>query len=133
MIKNLVLKFWVENSCFWKTFKLILMHFIYEITWVEVFLYNLLQFFQKFKFPEFRSIECVFRPIENPLIFNHDFLPDLIGIRSTLDQSKLENCQFLDFWPIFFMHHLCLGFTYIASFFVFILQFCNHISHCFLT
>ena len=102
MIKNLVLKFWVENSCFWKTFKLIIMHFIYEIIWVELFLHNLLQFFKKFKFPEFRSIECDFQPIENPLIINHDFLPNSIGIWSMLDRSKLKHFQFLSIWPNFF-------------------------------
>ena len=122
MIRNLVLKFWLENSCFWKTFKHILMHFIYKITWVELFLHNLLQFFKKFKFSEFRSIECDFWSIENPLIFNHDFLPDSIGIWSMLNRSKLKHFQFLSIWPnFFFMHHLCLGFTCIALFSISIL------------
>ena len=40
-VKILFLKFWVENKCFLKTFVLILMHFIDEIIWVEVFLHNL--------------------------------------------------------------------------------------------
>ena len=105
------------------------MHFIHEITWVEVFLHNLWQFFKKFKFPEFRSIECVFRLIENPLIFNHCSLSDSIGIWSMLDHSKLKNFQFLSFWPNF--QFLYLGFTCIALFFIFILQFCSHISHFF--
>ena len=96
------------------------MHFIHEIIWIEWFLHNLLQFFKKFKFLEFPPIECVFRPIKNPLIFNHCSLPNSIGIHSMLDQSKLKNFQFLSFWPIFFcMHHLCLGFTCIALFFFF--------------
>ena len=47
-------------------------------------------------------------------------LSSSIGIRSMLDRSKLENFQFLSFWPIFFfMHHLCLGFTCIALFFLY--------------
>ena len=96
IIKNLVLKFQVEKSCFSKTFKLILMHSINEIFWFEYFLHKLLQFFKKSNFPEFRSIEYVFQLIENPLIFNHDFLPDSIVIRSMLDQSKLKNFQFLN-------------------------------------
>ena len=99
------------------------MHFIHEIIWIEWFLHNLLQFFKKFKFLEFRPIECVFRLIKNPLIFNHCSLPDSIGIHSMLDQSKLKNFQFLSFWPIFFfMHHLCLGFTCIALFFFFLIH-----------
>ena len=116
-MKILFLKFWVENKCFWKNFKLILMHFIHEIIWVKWFLHNLLLFFKKFKFLEFRSIKCVFRPIENPLIFNHCSLPNSIGIQSMLDRSKLENFQFLSFWPNFFS--------------LSILHFCNHISHFF--
>ena len=80
------------------------MHFIHEIIWIEWFLHNLLQFFKKFKFLEFRPIECVFRLIKNPLIFNHCSLPDSIGIHLMLDQSKLKNFQFLSFWPIFFFH-----------------------------
>ena len=127
MIKNLVLKLWVENSCFWKTFKLILMHFIHEITWVELFLHNLLLFFENFKFLEFQ-------PIKNSLIFNHCSQPDSIGIQSMHDWSKLKNFQFLSFWPkFFFMHRLCLGFTCIELFSVSILQFCSHISRCFHT
>ena len=101
-LQILFLKFWVENKCFWKTFKLILMYFIHEIIWVECFLHKLVQFFKKFRFPEFRLIECVSWPIEIPLIFNHDFLLGSIDIRSMLEQSKLGNFQFLSFWPNFF-------------------------------
>ena len=36
-LKILFLKFWVENKCFWKTFKLILMYFIHEIIWFQCF------------------------------------------------------------------------------------------------
>ena len=38
-VKILFLKFWIENKCFWKSFKLILMHFIHEIIWFECFLH----------------------------------------------------------------------------------------------
>ena len=52
----------------------------------------------------------------------------------SLDRLKLKNFQFLSFWQKkIFMHHLCLGFTCSALFSVSILQFCNHISHCFHT
>ena len=72
-----------------------------------------------------------FWQIENPLIFNHCSLSNSIGIRSMLDRSKLKIFQFLSFWPIcLFMHHLCLGFIFIALSFVSILHFCSHISHC---
>ena len=69
---------------------------------LSVFCINFYNFSKKSSFLEFRSIECVFRPIENPLIFNHDFLPGSIGILSMLNRSKLENFQFLSFWPNIF-------------------------------
>ena len=46
-VKILFLKFWVENKCFWKIFKLILMHFIHEILWIECFLNKTSVVFQK--------------------------------------------------------------------------------------
>ena len=45
------------------------MHFVHEILWIECFLDKTSIVFQKSSFLEFQSIECVFRPIENPLIF----------------------------------------------------------------
>ena len=89
MIKNLVLKFWVENSCFWKTFKLILMHFILEIPWFEYFLHNLLQFFKKFSFPEFRLIECDFQSVENWKFLKANSRPCLIAIWLVFDQLNM--------------------------------------------
>ena len=44
------MKFWVENKCFWRTFKLILMHFIHEIIWFECFLHKIYAIFQKIQF-----------------------------------------------------------------------------------
>ena len=61
------LKIWGQKV--WKTFKLILMHFIHEIIWIECFLHKLLLFFKKSCFLEFRSIKHVFWSIENPLFF----------------------------------------------------------------
>ena len=93
-------------------------------------------FFKKFKFLEFRSIECVFQPIKNPLIFNHYFLPNSIGIRLMLDQSKLKIFQFLNFWPIFFFFYASFVFRIHMHCIVFslsILHFCSHIFHYFHT
>ena len=64
------------------------MHFIYEITWVEVFLYNLLQFFQKFKFPEFLLIECVFDRLKIPWFLFIDLcLTQLVFDRCSIDRN----------------------------------------------
>ena len=57
-------KIWVEFKCFWKTFKLIPMHFIHEILCFEWFMHKLALFFKNLIFPDFRSIEVVARPIE---------------------------------------------------------------------
>jgi len=46
-MKSLFLKFWVENKYFWKTFKLIFMHFIHEIIWIKCFLHKTSAIFQK--------------------------------------------------------------------------------------
>ena len=46
-------KIWVEFKYFWKTFKLILMHFILEISWFEWFLHKISIVFQKFHFSRF--------------------------------------------------------------------------------
>ena len=55
-----------------------------------------------FKNSEFRSIECVFRSVENFMFSKHDLLPNSIDTRLILDQSKLENFLFLNYWPKFF-------------------------------
>ena len=92
--------FWkilVEFKYFWKTFHLILMHFFffYKTMCFEEFLHWNALFFKNLFFPDFRSIESVFRSIE----------------------ITIKNFPFLSFWPIYSsMHHLCLGFTCIALF-----------------
>ena len=74
-------------------------------------------FFKNLIFPNFLSIEPVFRSIEIAIKIFGLSLPDSIDVRSTLDRSQLKNFQFLCFWPIYSsMHHLCLGFTCIALF-----------------
>ena len=88
MFHNLVLEDLGWIQAFWKTLKLILIHFIYEISWFECFLHKTPAVFQKFNFSRFlisrvcsstdqkrlkflslvlpcsncaRSIECVFQ------------------------------------------------------------------------
>ena len=102
MCHNLVLKFWVENSCFWKfmeSFSCIICH---EKSFKNWFCRKISSFFKKFSFPKFRLIESDFRSIENFQIFQVRPLPNSVGIRSMLDQSKLKNFQFLSIWPIYF-------------------------------
>ena len=134
MIKNLILKFWVENSCFWKTFKLILMHFIHEITFVELFQHNLLQVFKNSNFQNFNRLNVFFDRSKIPwFLIIALSLTWLMFNRCSIDRNW-KNFQFLCFLPIFFfMNHLYLVFTCIALFFVSILQFCSHISNCFYT
>ena len=81
------------------------------------FLHKIALFFKNLFFPEFWSIEPVFRSIKIAIKIFGLSMPDSIDVRSILDRSQMENFQFLCFWPkYFFMHHLCLGFTYIALF-----------------
>ena len=74
-------------------------------------------FFKNMILLDFRSIELVFRSIKIAIKIFGLSLPDSIDGRLILDRLQLKNFQFLCFWPkIFFMHHLCLGFTCIALF-----------------
>ena len=74
-------------------------------------------FFKNLIFLDFRSIEPIFWSIKIAIKIFGLSLPNSIDVRSILDRSQMENFQFLCFWPkYFFMHHLCLGFTYIALF-----------------
>ena len=74
-------------------------------------------FFKNLIFPDFQSIELVFWSIKIAIKIFGLSLPDSIDVRLILDQLQLKNFQFLCFWPkIFFMHHLCLGFTCITLF-----------------
>ena len=120
--KSCLWKIWVEFMYFWKTFKLILMHFIHEISWFECFLHKTSSVFQKFHFSRF-SIDrgCFSTNWKCVKIFGLN-LPDSIGIWSMLNRSKLNFFWFLSFWIFFSMHHLCLGFTCIALF------FCIHLA-----
>ena len=129
--------FWnlcVEYKYFWKTFYLILMHSIHKILCFEEFLHKIALFFQKFGFSKF-SIHRVWFSINRKI-------PKFSSLASaqldwySIDAQSIEIEKFSVFkylTNLFFLHHLCLGFTCIALFYVSILQFCSHISHCFHT
>ena len=91
---------WVQNLCFWKTFHLILMHFIHNIQCFEEFLHKTSLFFQNFVFFQnfdrlnlFRSIEIVIKNFGHPLSV-------LINARLILDQSKHFRSIEPNFWSI---------------------------------
>ena len=62
--KSYFWEIWVQYKCFWKTFHLILMHFIHKILCFEVFLHKIALFFKNLFFLDFWSIEPVSRLIE---------------------------------------------------------------------
>ena len=62
--KSCFWKIWVKFKGFWKTFHIILMHFIHKILRFEEFLHWNALFFKILIFPDFRSIELVARLIE---------------------------------------------------------------------
>ena len=98
------------------------------------FCIKMLSFFKYLIFPNFRSIEPVFRSIEIAIKIFGLSLPDSINVRSILDRSQLKNFQFLYFLPQFFFHASFVFRIHMHCIvFVFILQFCSHISHCFHT
>ena len=81
--KNLVFgRSWLNSNVFWKTFKLIIMHFIHEINWFEWFPHKTSFVFQKFQFSRF-SIDRIYFLIDKKCIKNFGLnLPDSIGARS---------------------------------------------------
>ena len=108
----------LNSSVFWKTFRLILMHFFFILNNVFWRISALKCFvFQKSDFSRL-SIDRTCFSINRNCDKNFGLsLPDSIDVRSILDWSQLKNFQFLCFWPnFFFMHHLCLGFTCIVLF-----------------
>ena len=64
------------------------MHFIHKIQCFEEFLPKIALFFKNLFFPEFRSIEPVFRSIEIAIKIVGQPLSVLIGARLLMDQSK---------------------------------------------
>ena len=111
-------KIWVKFKCFWKTFRLILMHFFIKQCALRCFCINNL-FFKNLILPDLRLIELVFRSIEITIKIFGLSLPDSNDVRLILDRLQLKNFQFR-------IHMHCIVF-------VSILQFCNYISHCFHT
>ena len=98
------------------------------------FLHKIALFFKNLFFPDFWLIEPIFRSIEIAIKIFGLSMPDLIDVWSILDRSQLKNFQFLCFWPKFFFHASFVFRIHIHCIvFVSILQFCNHISHCFHT
>ena len=127
-------KIWVEYKCFWKTFHLILMHSIHKILCFEEFLHKIILFFKNLVFSRF-LIDWVWFAINWKI-------PDFSSLASawiywySIDARPIETEKFSIFkylTNLFFLHHLCLGFTCILLFSVSILQFCSHISYCFHT
>ena len=98
LIENLDFgRFWLNSSIFEKLFisYSCIFFFFYKTMCFEEFLHWNALFFKNLFFPDFRSIESVFRSIE----------------------ITIKNFPFLSFWPIYSStHHLCLGFTCIALF-----------------
>ena len=105
-------KIWVEYKCFWKTFHLILMHSIHKILCFEEFMHKIALFFRF-------SIDWVW-------ISTNRKIPDFSSLASAwldwylIDARLIEigekKIQFLSIWPVYFFHHLYLGFTCIAFF-----------------
>ena len=88
--KNLVFgrsKF--KFKCFWKNFKLIIMHFIHERNWFEWFQHKTSFVFQNFQFSRF-SIDRMYFSTDRKCIYKFGLnLPALIVARLVLDQSNL--------------------------------------------
>ena len=80
------------------------------------FLHKIALFFKNLFFLDFRSIELVFRLIEIAIKIFGLSLPDSINSIDSwsIATEKFSVSMFLT--KIFFMHHLCLGFTCIALF-----------------
>ena len=83
--KSLKTLFWrsgLNSNIFWKTFKLIIMHFIYEIKLFEWFMHKTSFVFQKFQFSKF-SIDQIYFSTDRKCVKNFGLnLPGSIGARS---------------------------------------------------
>ena len=100
-MKILFLKFFVENKCFSKTFKLILMHFIHEINWFDCFLHKTSAVFQKILFSRLLIDRMCFLTNKKSLEFLSLVLPGSIAPRLVLNQSNLFFWYIeSNFWPI---------------------------------
>ena len=125
-------KIWVEFKCFWKTFRLILMHFFYIKQCVlRSFCIKMLCFSKIWFFQTFDRSNLFFDQSKLRL----KFLVWVCLTRLMFDRSQLKNFQFLWFWPKIFFFHASFGFRIHMHCIVFvsILQICSHISHFFHT
>ena len=132
--KNVFLKDLGWIQVFLKIFHLILMHSIYKILCFEEFPHKIALFLKNFGFSIF-SIDRVWFSI-NQKILDFSSLASAWLDWYTIDAQSIETKKFSVFkylTNLFFLHHLCLGFTCIALFSISIMQFCSHISHCFQT
>ena len=92
------------------------------------FYIKMLCFSKNMIFPDFRSIEPVFRSIEIAIKIFGLSLPDSIDVRS-IATEKFSISMFLT--KFFFHASFVFRIHMHCIIFVSILQFCNHISHCF--
>ena len=108
MWKSYFWKIWVDFKCFWKTFKLILMHFIHEICCFEWLLHKMVSVFQKFHNFRISINRCFFSTNQKCVKifwFESAWLNWYL-----IDARPIEtkNFQFLSIWPIFFFSFFCI-------------------------
>ena len=127
-------KIWVEFKGFWKTFRLILMHFfLIKQFALRSFYIKMLRFSKIWFFQTFDRLNLFF----DQSILRLKFLVWVYLTRLMFDQFSIDRN-----WKIFSFYFLTKIFFH-ASFvfwihmhcivFVSILQFCSYISHCFHT
>ena len=127
-------KIWVEFKCFWKTFRLILMHFFFFIKQCALrsFCIKMLCFSKIWFFQTFYRLNLFFDQLKLRL----KFLVWVCLTRLMFDRFSIDhNWKIFSFYVfdqsilhasfMFRIHMHCI------DFFVSILQLCSHISHCF--
>ena len=109
-------KIWVKFKYFWKKFHLILMHFFIKQCVLKSFCIKMLSFSKIWFFQTFDRSNLFFNQSKLRLKFLvWVFLIWLMFDRFSIDRNwKIFVSMFLT--KIFFIHHLCLGFTCIALF-----------------
>ena len=110
-------KIWVEFKCFWKTFRLILMHFFIKQRALRSSCIKMLCFSKIWFFQTFNRSNLLFDQSKLRL----KFLVWVCLTRLMFDRFSIDrNWKIFGFYVfdqiVFFMHHLCLGFTCIALF-----------------
>ena len=114
-------KIWIEFKCFWKTFRLILMHFFIKQCALRSFYIKMLYFSKIWFFQTFDRSNLFFDQLKLRL----KFLVWVCLTRLMFDRFLIDcNWKVFSFYVFdqlflflfLFMHHLCLGFTCIAFF-----------------